>query len=214
MISAENKPDFKLLQPISHHNRWALWRYLWILWIQMVIFSLQWHHDEHYGVSNHQCLHCLLNRLFRRKSKKTSQLKVTGLCMGPVTWKMFPFDDVIILTHWGRDKMAVMLQMTFSNLFSCMKIMAWYQTLPVQRWPKLLKHTQASYNIFPSANSIWILFSQLADVMTDVSQLAYQLGVWKRCLSVCVMYVKHISPPSILHRLQPDLDKHDLGRGR
>ena len=58
------------------------------------------------------------------------------------------------------------------------------------------------------------LFSQLADVMTDVSQLAYQLGVWKRCLSVCVMYVKHISPPSILHRLQPDLDKHDLGRGR
>ena len=44
--------------------------------------------------------------------------------------------------------------------------------------------------------------------------LAYQLGVWKLCLSVCVMYVKHISPPSILHRLQPDLDKHDLGRGR
>ena len=26
----------------------------------------------------------LLNRLFRRKSKKTSKLRVTGLCVGPV----------------------------------------------------------------------------------------------------------------------------------
>ena len=46
--------------------------------------------------------------LFRRRSKKTSKLRVTGLCVGnspgpvnsphkwPVTWKMFPFDDVIM----------------------------------------------------------------------------------------------------------------------
>ena len=27
-------------------------------------------------------LDCLLNRLFRRRSKKTSQLRVTGLCVG------------------------------------------------------------------------------------------------------------------------------------
>ena len=51
---------------------------------------------------------CLLNRLFRRRSKKTSRLRVTGLCMGihqwpvnsphkwPVTRKMSPSDDVII----------------------------------------------------------------------------------------------------------------------
>ena len=35
---------------------------------------LQWHHNEHDGVSNHWRLHCLLNRLFRRKSNKTSKL--------------------------------------------------------------------------------------------------------------------------------------------
>ena len=37
--------------------------------------------------SNHQPHDCLLNRLFRRKSKKTSKLRVTGLCVGnsPVT---------------------------------------------------------------------------------------------------------------------------------
>ena len=34
------------------------------------------------GVSNHQPHHCLLNRLFGRRSKKTSKLRVTGLCMG------------------------------------------------------------------------------------------------------------------------------------
>ena len=44
--------------------------------------SLQWRHNEHDGVSNHQSHHCLLNRLFRRRSKKTPKLRVTGLCAG------------------------------------------------------------------------------------------------------------------------------------
>ena len=34
------------------------------------------------GVSNHQPRDCLLKRLFRRRSKKTSKLRVTGLCVG------------------------------------------------------------------------------------------------------------------------------------
>ena len=33
-------------------------------------------------VSNHQRLECLLNRLFMRRSNKTSKLRVTGLCEG------------------------------------------------------------------------------------------------------------------------------------
>ena len=47
--------------------------------------SLQWRHNGRDGVSNHRPRHCLLNRLFR--SKKTSKLRVTGLCVGnsPVT---------------------------------------------------------------------------------------------------------------------------------
>ena len=35
-----------------------------------------------FSVSNHQPHDCLLNRLFRRRSKKTSKLRVTGLCVG------------------------------------------------------------------------------------------------------------------------------------
>ena len=51
---------------------------------------------------------CLPNRLFRPRSKKTSKLRVTGLCVGnspglvnsphkgPVTRTMFQFDDIIM----------------------------------------------------------------------------------------------------------------------
>ena len=44
--------------------------------------SLRWRHNGLDSVSNHQPPGCLLNRLFRRKSKKTSKLRVTGLCAG------------------------------------------------------------------------------------------------------------------------------------
>ena len=49
--------------------------------------TLQWRHNRRDSVSNHQPYHCLLKRLFRRRSKKTSKLRVTGLCAGnsPVT---------------------------------------------------------------------------------------------------------------------------------
>ena len=43
---------------------------------------LRWHHNGYDGVSNHQPHDCLLNQLFRRSSKKTSKLRVTGLCVG------------------------------------------------------------------------------------------------------------------------------------
>ena len=42
--------------------------------------SLQWRHNECDGVSNHQPHDCLCNSLFRRRSQKTSKLRVTGLC--------------------------------------------------------------------------------------------------------------------------------------
>ena len=49
--------------------------------------TLQWRHNERDGVSNHRRLDCLLNCLFRRRSKETSKLRITGLCEGnsPVT---------------------------------------------------------------------------------------------------------------------------------
>ena len=42
--------------------------------------SLRWRHNERDGVSNHRRHDCLPNCLFRRRSKKTSKLRVTGHC--------------------------------------------------------------------------------------------------------------------------------------
>ena len=48
---------------------------------------LQWRHNGRDSVTNHQPHDCILNRLFRRRSKKTSKFRATGLCVGnsPVT---------------------------------------------------------------------------------------------------------------------------------
>ena len=46
------------------------------------LWSLQWRHNEQDNVSNHQPHDCILKRLFGRRSKITSKLRVTGLCAG------------------------------------------------------------------------------------------------------------------------------------
>ena len=43
---------------------------------------LQWRHNWRVSVSKQQPHDCLLSRLFRRRWKKTSKLRVTGLCTG------------------------------------------------------------------------------------------------------------------------------------
>ena len=45
-------------------------------------WALRWRHEGRDRVSNHQPHDCLLNRLFRRRSRKTLKLRVTGLCAG------------------------------------------------------------------------------------------------------------------------------------
>ena len=97
----------KLTQSWDFPHGWGLW-FVYFTNIPEVFNALRWRHNDHDGVSNHQPRGCLLNRLFRRRSKKTSKLRVTGLCAGnspgpvnsphkgPVTRKMLPFDDVIM----------------------------------------------------------------------------------------------------------------------
>ena len=82
--------------------------------------ALQWRHNGRDSVSNHQHHHCLLSHLFKRRSKKTSKLRVTGLCAGnsPVTGE-FPaqrasnaeniifcqwLDMACTSTEWGHSR--------------------------------------------------------------------------------------------------------------
>ena len=76
--------------------------------------SLQWRHNERDGICNHQPDDCLLNRLFRRKSKKTSKFHVNGLCVGdsPVTGE-FPVQmasNAETVSIWWRHHDSNILQ--------------------------------------------------------------------------------------------------------
>ena len=71
--------------------------------------TIQWRHNGRDSVSNHQPHNCLLNRLFRRRLKKISKLRTTGLCEGnsPVPANFphkcpvkFRFNDVIMSSSW------------------------------------------------------------------------------------------------------------------
>ena len=62
----------------------SAFRYVDVIWAPLCLKSntLQWRHNDYDSVSNHQPHDCLLGRLFRHRSKKTSKLRVTGLCAG------------------------------------------------------------------------------------------------------------------------------------
>ena len=66
---------------------------------------LKWRHNGHDNVSNHQLHDCLLNCLFWRRSKKTSKLRVTGLCVGnsPVIGVCENLSNDVCGTLWKRS---------------------------------------------------------------------------------------------------------------
>ena len=95
----------------------AVWNILY-----RALMSLQWRHNECDGVSNHQPHDCLLNRLFRRVSKKKNQSSASPASVWgihrwpvnfphkwPVTRKMFSFDDVTMVTRVGLYSLLVWL---------------------------------------------------------------------------------------------------------
>ena len=87
------------------------------------VVTLLWLHNDHDGVSNHQPHDCLLNLLFKRRSKKTSKLHVTGLCAGnsPVTSE-FPAqrasnaENVSIWWRHDSNKHTSMIALLFSKI--------------------------------------------------------------------------------------------------
>ena len=96
-----------------HNNHSYSLKNIYTFWIESVCFipSLSLHQMwyliitvtayERNGISYRQPHDSLLNRLFRRRSKKTSKLRAIGLCAGnspakrPVTRKMSPLNGVI-----------------------------------------------------------------------------------------------------------------------
>ena len=72
---------------ISHESAVIHYLALLIPTHSSATLSLLWRHNGRDGVSNYQPHYCLRNRLSRRRAKKISKLRVTGICAGnsPVT---------------------------------------------------------------------------------------------------------------------------------
>ena len=103
----------------------------------LLVNSLQWRHNGRDSVSNHQPHDCLLNRLFRRRSKKTSKLRVTGLCAGnssgtgefpaqmasnaenvPIWWRHHVADVKTLWGHYSIYSVVPLQRGQFSPIFS------------------------------------------------------------------------------------------------
>ena len=148
--------------------------------IDIHVETLWWRHNDHDSVSNHQPHECLFNRLFRPRSKKTSKLRVTGLCVGnspgpvnsphkgPVTRKMFPFDDVIMEplncektnTPIHRNLLAVLLGIVVLLIWSLGK----------QSRQILIK----IYRFWHKISAKWRLFCLVLNVLTAMFSVMSQ----------------------------------------
>ena len=107
------------------------------LWLHEATMTLRWRHNRRDSVSNHQPQHCLPNRLFRRRSKKTSKLRVTGLCAGnsPVSWIPRTKASDVMTSSW-------VCAFPYKNN----KRLFWSVFMPATwQW------------IFPNANFVWSL---------------------------------------------------------
>ena len=82
---------------------------LWCIYMCRQI-PIQWGHNECHELSWR--LNCLLNRLFRRTSKKTSKLAVTGLCEGIHPWVA----QAITWTNTSKDLWHHMMSKGHSEL--------------------------------------------------------------------------------------------------
>ena len=86
------------------------------------IWTLLWRHNGRDGVLNHQPHDRLHNRLFRRRSKKTSKLRVTGLCAGnsPGIGE-FPAqmaNNAENISIWWRDYHTLILSISVLPIFN------------------------------------------------------------------------------------------------
>ena len=99
---------------------------------------LLWCHNERDGVSNHRCQDSLLNRLFRRRSKKISKVSVTGLCEGnsPVTGEVptqraSNAKNVSIWWRHHERPMHISWQSMYTTLYK--GVIAWHMW-PTEFW--------------------------------------------------------------------------------
>ena len=125
--------------------------------------SLRWRHNERDSVSNHQPHDCLRNRLFRRRSKKTSKLRLTGLCVGksPGTDE-FPAQMASYAENvsiWWRHHGMFMVVIHYNDI-------TWVTRRPKSSVTRLFFHRLVQANNDSIKTMQWFLWEANAMVMT------------------------------------------------
>ena len=167
---------------------------------------LQWRHHGRDSVSNHQPHDCLLNRWFRRRSKRTPKLRVTGLCVGnsPVTGE-FPAqmannaDNVSIWWHHHANDMLPAIRISPNHsehiimyFTSHNKFQVFWISLPTNlnqmRW-FLPTHRRSSGMLALVYTTIWFISQHVVTLLIGIA-----CGQHKgyRC---CHMALGHLRPP-------------------
>ena len=101
--------NFRIQLPIGCQHS----RYRCCVRNQSVANPLHWRHNGRDGVSNHQPHNCLLNGLFRRRSKKTSKLRATGLCAVPGEFPAQMASNAENVSIWWRHRYHAQFKILF-----------------------------------------------------------------------------------------------------
>ena len=117
----------------SHQRQWDLFLEIWVTCMYIFHSSLQWRHNEHDVVSNHQPHDCVYSSVYsgadQSKYKISASLAfvkgihrrpVNSPHKGPVTRKMFPFwwrHHVISSPCGGGVKLNITIEYEFVQTF-------------------------------------------------------------------------------------------------
>ena len=172
--------------------------HLYMLWL-LTHGPLRWRHNECDGVSNHQRLDCLFSRLFRRRSKKWSKLRVIGLCEGnsPVT-REFPAQSASNgenVSIWWRHHVFLLRAHTFYNTHDTYNCDAPCQARKISirdMFSKVLRCRQATSHY---QSQCWPKYVSPYGVTRPKRIISlHRRHVMYRCYLVCDCYIYLVAP--------------------
>ena len=196
------------IKVLTHHECWMPRTY-GTIFVSLVsyrlssISSLQWRHSEPDGVSNHQPHICLPNRLFGHRSKKTSKLRVTGLCEGnsPETgefpaqrvsnaeivsiWWRHHFEDLWVAWHlWHGEANHLFTPFVYTTVYVLCNIITYLRYLYTSLFVNILLWCFSSVNTYEKCQgwgSLEIpLVTGMLLIFVGISQPHYT-PIWQMC---------------------------------
>ena len=166
--------------------------------------SLQWRHNERAGISNHQPHDCYSIVYSRRRSRKTSKLRVTDLCAGnlPVTSE-FPTQrasNAVNGSIWWRHYVAWLqrdtgtLQWPYRYYIDNKHKLGMANVYEFASWRMCVVYIPLWINNYQEPNSLTLLCvwppAWQSDAQVEYNDIFYHYTMHPIC--ICAFYVYHI----------------------